>query len=172
MTMLFPELERTSGAWFSPCERYRYTLWRRWDDGPTVNFLCLNPSTATPEKNDPTCERLERRARSMDFGGLIVTNLFALRSTDPAGLRTDSNPTGGPDNDYAIIESATNSERTVCAWGVHGEYLDRSEAVLRILVRAGLTDKLYCLKIGKTGAPSHPLYISYDVLPVPFPCGF
>jgi len=39
---------RECGAVFSPCEKYRYVLWRTWDDTlPKVVFIGLNPSTAT-----------------------------------------------------------------------------------------------------------------------------
>ena len=53
-----------SGACFSNDRIYRYSLWRRWDNGPTLNFICLNPSTADETRNDPTVTRLERRART------------------------------------------------------------------------------------------------------------
>ena len=40
------------GAEFSPCKKYRYKLWRIWDDTlPLVMFIGLNPSTAD-EIND------------------------------------------------------------------------------------------------------------------------
>jgi hypothetical protein len=52
-----------SGAAFSPCRRWRYLLWRRWDgERPAVNFLMLNPSTATECKLDPTCARAREYA--------------------------------------------------------------------------------------------------------------
>ena len=47
-----------TGAVFSPCRRWRYLLWRRWDEKlPVANFLMLNPSTADEHKLDPTCAR-------------------------------------------------------------------------------------------------------------------
>ena len=64
-------------AVFSECERYRYALTRVW--GPKdlrVNFVMLNPSTATEVQNDPTVERCERRARTLGFGGFRVTNIL------------------------------------------------------------------------------------------------
>ena len=58
-----------------------------WDhDENLYNFLLLNPSADDKATNDSTIERCERRARRWGFGGLIVTNLFALCATDPAGL--------------------------------------------------------------------------------------
>ncbi|HIF78819.1 MAG TPA: DUF1643 domain-containing protein, partial [Sulfitobacter sp.] len=64
-----------STAVYSPCEQYRYSLTRIWDNAaPRVMFVMLNPSTATEVQNDPTVERCERRARVLGFGGFRVTN--------------------------------------------------------------------------------------------------
>ncbi|HMA98577.1 MAG TPA: DUF1643 domain-containing protein, partial [Wenzhouxiangella sp.] len=53
--------DRSSGANFSRCRRFRYTLWRRWDDdGPMVMIIGLNPSTADAHRNDPTIRRCIR----------------------------------------------------------------------------------------------------------------
>ena len=49
MSSLFPE---SSGATFSPCRRYRYTLWRQWDERPPATFIMLNPSTADETRDD------------------------------------------------------------------------------------------------------------------------
>ena len=104
---------RETGARFSIDRRYRYALWRVWDhDENLYNFLLLNPSSADEATNDPTIERCERRARRWGFGGLIVTNLFALCATDPAGLRRVADPIG-PENDAAILETAHGCNRAL-----------------------------------------------------------
>ena len=75
---------RGSGARFSAGRRYRYTLWRVWEPAlGCCNFLMLNPSTADESTNDPTIERCQRRAQRWGYGGLVVTNLFALCTSDP-----------------------------------------------------------------------------------------
>lgn len=41
------------GAVISDCGRYRYALWRMWDNRlPSVLFIGLNPSTADATKDD------------------------------------------------------------------------------------------------------------------------
>ena len=84
-----------SSAIFSPDEKYRYFLRRQLSDKPgTVNFIMLNPSTADENVNDPTVARCCNYTKQWGFGSIIVTNIFALRSTDPKGLRETDDPTG------------------------------------------------------------------------------
>jgi hypothetical protein len=46
------------GAVISKDEKYRYALWRVWDDSkPVVMFVCLNPSSADAEVDDYTVRR-------------------------------------------------------------------------------------------------------------------
>ena len=148
-------------ATFSPCEKYRYTLIRRWSDLPLLNFLMLNPSTADAESNDPTVERCYRRAKcNPDFGGLVVTNIFAFRSTDPKQLLKQEDPIG-PGNDSAIQVNALSAGMVVCGWGQHGSLRGRANAVIELLLGVDL----YALKVNKNGQPAHPLYQSYQLEP-------
>ena len=164
-TGLFPEF---CGATFSPCRRYRYTLWRTWDTGkPACMFLMLNPSTADETANDPTVERCQRRAQLMGYGGLVVCNIFAYRSTDPDALYALNDPVG-PDNDAAIIEQASQAGLVVCGWGKHGALHGRGTAVLNLLRQAGITP--YALRINGDGSPQHPLYVGYAQQPVRMDC--
>ena len=62
-----------------------------------------------------------------------MTNIFAYRATDPRVMRAHADPTG-PDNDAAILNAAKTADTIICAWGTHGEHLNRGpemEAVLR-----------------------------------------
>ena len=161
-----------SVAVYSPCERYRYLLTRVWDaQGPRALFVMLNPSTATEIQNDPTVERCERRARTLGFGAFRVTNIFAFRATDPKVMRAEADPVG-PANDAAIVESARDwlrggADALVCAWGTHGAHLGRGPAVERLLRET--RRELPVLGLTQAGHPQHPLYISYDRQPVPWP---
>ena len=148
-----------SVAVYSDCERYRYTLTRRWDiTGGKVLFVMLNPSTATEVQNDPTVERCERRARALGFGAFRVCNIFAFRATDPRVMRSQEDPVG-PSNDAAIAESAGWADQVVCAWGTHGAYLARGAEVEALLRATG--KPLWHLGLSKDGHPKHPLYIAY-----------
>ncbi len=145
------------GAWLDPGRRYRYLLWRAWADaGRFVLFILLNPSTADQDTNDPTVERCQRRARALGFDGLLIANLFALRSTDPGMLREAPSPVG-PQNDVVLSLAQRFSEQTICGWGAHGCRRDR--------VRRRLKRPLYHLGLTRGGQPRHPLYLPYSVQP-------
>ncbi len=159
--------DAASTAIYSPCERYRYVLTRTWEDGGNrALFVMLNPSTATEVQNDPTVERCERRARALGFGAFRVCNIFAWRDTDPKAMRAAGEPIG-PENDRAITEACDWADTIICAWGSHGEHLDRGPAVERLMRATGYP--LFHLGLTKAGHPKHPLYIAYTTQPVAWP---
>lgn len=137
---------------------YRFRLSRVWGapGAPRANFLMLNPSTADAFSVDPTIRRCLSFAQAWGAGALEVTNVFALRSTDPGGLRAVSDPVG-PGNDTAILAAAQAADIVVAAWGVHARLGGREKAVLDLLAAAGV--KLNYLRLTKAGHPGHPLYV-------------
>lgn len=154
-----------SSAEFTPDRKHRYTLTRRWDAGPTCNFIMLNPSTADEIKEDPTIRRCIDFAGREKCGSLIVTNIYAWRSTNPAVLWREPNPIGF-ENDKWLLEIATSCELVICAWGSHGSkpaplhQVPRGDQVKAMLRKAGV--KLWCLGLNADGTPEHPLYIAKD----------
>ena len=153
-----------TGAFFSECRKYRYSLWRKWDARlGKMMFLMLNPSTADENANDPTVERCQRRAKEIGYGGLVVCNLFAYRATQPEDMKRQADPVG-PLNDQTILHEAKFADMVVCGWGEHGSHLGRSDAVVSLLHGAGVT--LHCLRTNRSGQPQHPLYVSYNQKPV------
>lgn len=158
ITRSFQKGDAASTAVYSPCERYRYLLTRRWAEGECALFVMLNPSTATEYQNDPTVERCERRARTLGFGAFRVCNIFAWRDTDPRAMRAASDPVG-PGNDAAILESCEWADRIICAWGTHGAHLNRGPQVEALM--RGTGKPLFHLGLTRDGHPKHPLYISY-----------
>lgn len=156
--------DTASIALYSDCEAYRYSLTRSWDPtGPKIMFVMLNPSTATEERNDPTIERCERRARALNAGSFEITNLFAFRATDPRDLRRAAEP-NGPDNDTTLSEAAGRATRIIAAWGVHGTHQNRAAEVTTLLAQS--RTPLYHLGLTKHGHPRHPLYLPYSQQPL------
>jgi hypothetical protein len=146
-----------SGAKFSACRRWRYLLWRRWNESkPVANFLMLNPSTADEHRLDPSCTRARSYAERWGFGALVVTNLFGWRATDPQEMKAARDPVGRG-NDAAILRAARASAIVVCAWGNHGAHLGRSRQVVSALRAAAVN--LSFLRMNSAGEPAHPLYL-------------
>ena len=157
---------QTTGAEFSPCRLWRYTLWRIWDaERPYCAFIGLNPSTATETENDPTVSRCINYARDWGYGGMYMLNLFAWRATDPDDMKAADEPVGA-ENDVAILKVAKGAGLVICAWGNHGAYRDRSKHVRSILHDAGIA--VHCLKTTGSGEPGHPLYLKANCKPVPY----
>jgi hypothetical protein len=149
---------------FSPDGLFRYTLWRQWDDeNPEfVQFIGLNPSTATETDNDPTIRRCIGFAKLWGYGALSMTNLFAFRTTDPARLLKCSEPIGTKNDEY-LLAAAKHAKTIVAAWGTRGGLLNRDEKVVRLI------GKLQCIGVTKHGHPKHPLYLPKTATLQPFP---
>ena len=144
----------------------RYLLTRRWDDGPLMAWLMLNPSTADARTDDATITRCVRRARALGaFGGIAVVNLFSLRAADPRELRNCPDPVGRA-NDSFIVRTCRTAVLAVVAWGAHGAYLGRAAAVTSLLDRSGIQP--FCLGVTASGQPRHPGRMAYAAALVPF----
>jgi hypothetical protein len=152
-------LEVGSTAVFSRCGKYRYLLTRAWGSGGgTLNVIGLNCSTATAEEDDPTIRRCIEFAKRW---GLVMTNVFALRATDPALMKLASDPIG-PKNDRYLRKTATHEAGMVlAAWGSHASFRDGELRTVRLL--AGV--ELWCLGETKVGHPRHPLYVAGGTSP-------
>lgn len=166
-----PDLLIKRRAEFSVCGKYRYYLEAIWDHRrANIAFLMLNPSVANAEKNDPTVERCQRRARVLGYGGLIVLNMFALVSTDPAALYTCDDPVGPNTDDWihAVARCPADKVTFLCGWGRHAEKVrpGRAAAVLGILQSYGHVP--LALGVNDDSSCQHPLYIGYDVRPAPY----
>ncbi len=161
-----PSAPVVSAAIFSPDFVYRYALSRYWGgEGETekiVNFVMLNPSKAAHNLDDPTVRGCRRRAQKWGYNGIVVTNLFGLRSTDPAGLRTVLDPVG-PINDRLIKAIAEECDLVVCAWGSEPFATSRRSVVENMLRDAGV--ELHALRLSTAGIPWHPLYLPGDLTP-------
>lgn len=167
MERQFRSLDGTiSKAIYSDCGNYRYSLSRHWDyRTPSLGIIMLNPSTATEEVNDPTIERIQRRAMGR-YGGFIVRNLFAFRATDPVDMKRAEDPIGELNNKYLSEMLETFKDRPedlICGWGVHGTFKSRDKTVLSMFSAFGIKPR--ALNWTKDGHPMHPLYISYETQP-------
>jgi len=145
------------GATFSADRKYRYRLWRIWDDRkPMLLNISLNPSDADENRDDPTTTRMMWRAGAGGFGGVYMANLYAL--VDPIPSRMIHNPDPvGPDNDRHLRAMIGKAGKVICSWGSLVNTVLRAAEVLKMIPEP------YCLGFTKTtGQPRHPLYVAYS----------
>jgi len=148
-------------AKLSECRKYRFALWRTWDDSkPYVMFVGLNPSTADENIDDPTLTRCINYAKIWGFGGVCMANIFAFRATQPAVMKAAKDPVGPKNNEW-LKALASDAGLIIAAWGNDGSYLMRSQEIRELL------PNIHCLKMNKSGEPAHPLYQKADLQPVP-----
>ncbi len=149
--------ESTTGAIFSECRTWRYSLWRNW---PLLNdrrlvFIGLNPSTADETRNDNTITRCIGFAERHGYGGIVMVNLFAFRTKSPTEMKKAPDPIG-PHNDRIINLYIDERHDVVAAWGIHGSYMNRDKVI------AEMVPDLLCLGVTKGGHPRHPLFLKND----------
>lgn len=160
-----PEQEKRSAV-FSTDRVYRYTLEIIWNDKlPLCQVVGLNPSTADEVNDDPTIRRVKAFARREGCGGIVMTNLFALRATNPKEMLRHPRPVGEVSDDDRIgindVHLVTVSSRCalhIAAWGKDGKHRHRSATVVKLFKLNGRS--LKCFGTTANGEPLHPLYLA------------
>lgn len=160
--LLFPELiYDQKGALFSDDRRYRYVLWRIWNpDLPLILFIGLNPSTACETQNDPTISRVIQFAKTWNYGGIYMCNLFAYVTPYPEELKRIIDPIC--ENDIHLKAYGSLCQDILFAWGNFKEAENRAK-----LISSWFSNAI-CLGKNKNGTPKHPLYISSDTKPLKY----
>jgi len=165
MSTLFDAIEKdkASGANFSKCRKYRYLLWRIWDDSkPLVAFVGLNPSTADENAPDPTITRVINFAKSWGFGGVYMMNLFPYVTADPDKL-IECEAADIACNDYLVRECGAKCGKIIFAWGNFKQVTpERTKFFIEQFPNGE------ALVLNSNYSPRHPLYVKGDVVPVKF----
>lgn len=155
------QVRERAGAVISDDGRYRYSLWRIWrDDLQPILWVGLNPSTADATTDDATIRRMRNFSANWGFGGILVGNLFALRSTDPGGLHEVEDPFG-PENDAYLERMGQKANMIVCCWGAFSLAKGAN-----FYMRALFPDRrLHCLGLTASGQPKHPVRLANSTKP-------
>lgn len=146
-------------AEISDCKLYRPELRRIWDKTRPILTVCmLNPSTADHQRNDPTVLALIHFAARWGYGGIIIVNLFDIRTSSPKEMMAHAAPLSAENTVY--IDGAFNLARhqdkpLLAAWGAGGSHMQR-DAWFIARARHHLVD-LVCLGLTKEGFPKHPM---------------
>lgn len=155
-------LFQNNGADFGEGNKYRYALWRIWDESkPMVMFIGLNPSTANAITDDPTIRRIKSFAAKNNYGGVFMMNLFPYVTAYPSEL-IECTLEQMSKNRIRIEELRERCEDVIFAWGNFKE----AERVCKDM-KSSFPDAL-CLQKNKNGSPKHPLYVRSDIKPIKF----
>lgn len=159
-----------SGAIISDDGLFRYLLWRKWTSKlPLLTCCMLNPSTANAYLNDPTVRKVIWFAGLWHFGGVVIVNAAAFRTTKPTRLfehMRAGHDIIGPHN-WAHQVQAFAGRTVLVAWGANIKRFPRDE-VVKLRKRLALADKVVSLGTTFEGYPMHPLYQPKATQPVRF----
>lgn len=184
-----PLLYPRHGAVISDNSRYRFVLTRMNHDelvfGDRTNhdrqlpFIMHNGSTADALEDDRTIGKCNGFASRLGYGGIVVGNLYGYRSRHPKLLFKVDDPVGDivfwngrvTNNDEwiaAIFAAQPTGGTVIAAWGaLEGPgKIERVKKIVRMADDAGVA--LKCLKLSAEGEPCHPLYLSYEMQPIPY----
>jgi hypothetical protein len=145
--------------------KYRYALGTKGNN--TLYCFGINPSTATPEKYDPTIIRVSRTADKFGFDSFVMFNIYPIRATNPDSLPEDINLDEHNRNKETILNLIKDNSTIWVAWG---DLISKkpwlkvcwNDILLQILLnKTGIT----WVRMGdltKSGNPRHPLYLKYQ----------
>jgi hypothetical protein len=159
-------IKTLGNAVFSNDDTHRYLLSRLWDERkPFVGFGMLNPSRAGAVFSDNTVSACTRMAIEWGFGGHLIVNHKSFVSTDPKGMKSAIDPTGGAANLAAWEFALGIVKQMVFAWGA-GVDPDLAASLVRKTKIAGVS--MMCLALTKDGHPHHPRGLPKGIVPQPF----
>jgi hypothetical protein len=156
MAELLFEISKYKGAEFSECGKFRYRLWRMWDEKlPRAMVIGLNPSTANSEKNDPTIDNLTTALKILGYGGVIMMNCWPFITSKPELLQIDDE--SNFQNGARMLQTAMVVDEIIFAWGNFKIIKERNRD--KELIKMFPTAK--CFGFNKNGSPMHPLSMMY-----------
>ena len=175
-----------AGACFDQQRKYRYALWLKWADRPTVVFVLLNPSYADGHTLDNTARACRDFAINLGFGGMEMVNAFPIIGTKPAQALAHPLRDGEDDgkvNLRHVRAALQRANRVILGFGTHLAQKRQESALHRIrrvfseldLLEplpvpgaAALDHRPYALELTASGMPKQPLYIRRDTPPFAF----
>lgn len=152
-------MERTA-LLSGPGGSYRDELRRVWNRELPLLVVCmLNPSTADHLVDDQTVQTLIHFARLWGYGGLLIVNLYSIRTSSPKVMMAHADPigAGNADSIQLAIEYARDhgGASLLAAWGNHGSWEQRDAWFCSRATSQGVS--LVCLGRTMSGAPKHPM---------------
>lgn len=145
-----------SGAEFSNDGKYRYKLWRIWNnDLPKAMCIGLNPSTANADTNDATIRNLIQILTTLGYGGFYMMNCFAYITSKPKLLK--HNAMSDQWNNSMLTVVASECKDVIFSWGTF--------SIVKETARDKELQEMFpnakCFGLNKDGSPFHPRALTY-----------
>lgn len=158
-------LHNEKGAQFRHERKFRFFLWRTWDnDKPKLLVIGLNPSTANEVDNDNTISSAIGIAKHNGYGCIIMANLYPFVSRDPDKLQLLHATDQIMRDNANYIETISKATQDVLfAWGNFKQAKSGIAAAYILKFSEAL-----CYYQLKDGSPRHLLYCKHQHLLVPF----
>ncbi|MCL2791896.1 MAG: DUF1643 domain-containing protein [Spirochaetaceae bacterium] len=143
--------------------KYRYALGTQ--GGKILYCFGINPSIATPEKDDPTMKKVKSFACKSGFDSVVMLNIYPQRATNPNYLSNKINLKEHKKNLQKIMSIIKNGSTVWVAWG---NLINKRSYLKDCLIQIKnklATKNLNWVKMGeltKRGNPRHPLYLKYQ----------
>lgn len=138
-------------------------------------LVCIgvNPSTAEPDRLDPTLKTVAKIARLRGFDGWLMLNLYPKRATDPDHLPKAPSGRQIQENLYQICRylSGLQSPTIWAAWGtLIGKRKYLPSCLFRIveLLEPFHSQWITIGRRSQRGHPHHPLYLAQNAKIEPF----
>lgn len=123
----------------------------------------LNPSTATPEKLDPTIKTIRKIVEKENLNGWIMINLYPMRTPNPNELPFTMDEKIAKKNIEVIkwIVQKYMIGRVYAAWGSNiekrGYLVDECQKIVD-----SISEEWFVRGTTKNGHPKHPLYVPVE----------
>ncbi len=128
----------------------------------------INPSTAEPNKLDPTLNCVHRiSVANEEFDSFIMFNVYAQRATDPNGLHKEAKKELKRLNEEHIARLVNGKKAII--WAAWGNLIEKRKylipCIIDIISLPELKNATWRTRgeITKRNHPHHPLYVRNDV---------
>ncbi len=156
-------------------DEYRYILGTRGRH-PLI-CVGINPSTAEPDRLDPTLQSAQRIALSNGYDSFLMFNVYAQRATRPDDMERVPNEWLHRENMKAFDYLLSLGDSVPAVWAAWGSIIEKRRylpgCVADMLEIAGRRHAVWyhAGPLSKAGHPHHPLYLRADTKLEPFDTG-
>ncbi|MBQ6229555.1 MAG: DUF1643 domain-containing protein [Eubacterium sp.] len=140
-----------------------------------VMVIGVNPSTATPEKDDTTVRNVRKIVDNNGYYGWIMINIYPLIATNTEDLPLNADKSLIKQN-IKVINHVINNYNIGAFWAAWGDLIDTRDylgnALVEMFNSIQSEREWYCIgNMTRKGNPRHPLYLKTDSKFEPFCMG-